>query len=102
MARRSSGEGLALAEELPGVALTQPQVQEIVREIRTAMIEAPLGEIGNGFVQRHIQAQLNRKEAETLKALTHGLRDTREATGDGRQVLTGAHALKWLLGKLAQ
>lgn len=100
MARRNGGESLALAEEIPGVALSAPQVTEIMREIRTAMIEAPLGEMGNGYLQRHVEARLDRTQAESMKRLTAGLRDTREQTRNGREVTTAADSVKWLLEKL--
>lgn len=91
---------IGLAEEIPGVALTAPQVTEVVREIRTAMIEAPLGEMGNGYLSRHVEARLDRTQAESMKKLTAGLRDTREQTRNGREVRTAADAVKWMLEKL--
>lgn len=87
-----------------GSPVSIPAVREVVREIRTAIIEAPIGEPGPGYTSMHVEVRFQATEshqAESLKRLAAGLRDTREVLRNGREVRTAADAVRWVLEKLS-
>lgn len=99
MARRN-GSGQTIEADEP-VAL-EPVVRAVTREIRTALVEAPIGELGPGYVSRYVEARFDERQSNALKGLVSGLRDSREMMANGREVKTNADAIKWLLEKLSE
>ena len=76
-------------------------VETVMHRVRMALIEAPMGEAGNGYVSTHVEARLDQTQAKSLKSLVAGLVDGRNQTANGREVRTTADAVKWVLEKLA-
>jgi hypothetical protein len=79
-------------------------IRIVSRQITAAIVEAPLSEAGTGYVSQHVEVRFGQNEsrqAETLKRLVDGLRDTREKLANGRDVKTTADAVRWLLEKLS-
>ena len=77
-------------------------VHVIERRIETVMLAVPLGEIGNGHRQSHVEAWLKPTQAETMQRLLLALRDKRETNANGREVKTAADAFRWLLEQMAE
>ncbi len=72
-------------------------VAVVQRRIETVHVSMPLGEIGPGYRSTHVQAFLDTAQAETMQRLLTGLRDLRRTTINGRQVVSAADAVRWLL-----
>lgn len=97
-------ETVAAAVQTPPRERTEaPPVKlaTITHEVRTVLVEAPMGKPGTGYLSRHVEARLDVPQAESLKGLLAGLRDARAELANGREVLTAAEAVKWLLEKLS-
>lgn len=77
----------------------KPEVSRktIVRDVNEVIIGVPLGELGNGYLSRHVEARLTVKQATAMQMVTLGLRDRRAVMSDGKEVRTQADALKWML-----
>jgi hypothetical protein len=83
------------------VAPPAAKVETITREVRTVLIEVPMGEPGAGYLSQHVEARMDARQALALKSLLAGLRDGRMEMASGREVRTAAEAVKWILEKLA-
>jgi hypothetical protein len=97
-------ETVAVAEP-PAPKRTDPpaaKVETITREVRTVLIEVPMGEPGAGYLSQHVEARMNARQALALKSLLAGLRDGRMQMANGREVRTAAEAVKWMLEKMAE
>lgn len=69
---------------------------------RQALVEAPLGEVGEGYLSAHLQARLTSiPQRRAMRALTVGLVGAGERTDDGRPVRNATDAIRWLLERLA-
>lgn len=77
----------------------KPEVstQTIVRDVDEVVIGVPLGELGNGYLSRHVEARLTVQQATAMQRVTLGLRDRRAVMGDGKEVRTQADAVRWML-----
>jgi len=65
----------------------------------TAIIEVPLGVVGNGeYLSRHVEARLKTREQQlAMKRLLRGLQQTGATTKDGRPVQRPGEVVRWML-----
>ena len=118
---------LAQPEPLPDAPLTEhqadapppaesvqqvPPVQQIIRQIKTVLIEVPLCDNPPGldgtpsFCKAHVNLQLIKSRSPTgrhlLQRLWWGLKETGAKLANGRKVFNRNDAVVWLIEKLEQ
>jgi len=89
-----------------------PPVQQIVREIKTVLIEVPLCANPPGldgtpsFTKAHVNLQLIRSRSATARHLLHrlwwGLKETGAKLANGRKVFNRNDAVVWLIEQLEE
>jgi hypothetical protein len=87
-----------------------PPVRQIIREIKTVLIEVPLCDNPPGldgtpsFCQAHVNLQLIKSRSPTGRHLLHrlwwGLKETGAKLGNGRKVFNRNDAVVWLIEQL--
>jgi hypothetical protein len=67
-------------------------------ESNLALIQVPLGEVEAGeYMQGHVNLQLNKDQARTLKQIRVGLDQSGARLRDGRRVVNCADTIRYLL-----
>lgn len=67
----------------------------------SAIIEAPLGSLDQGYLPTHVEARLTTpKQRASMRRLLRGLLQAGERLDDGKLVQSNADAVRWLLEKL--
>lgn len=61
-------------------------------------IDVPVSEHEHGYCQRHVEARLTQKQAETLRAIRSGLDGQKML--NGRYVQSAADAIRWILDQI--
>ncbi len=89
-----------------------PPVQQIIRQIKTVLIEVPLCENPPGldgtpsFCKAHVNLQLIKSRSPTGRSLLHrlwwGLKETGAKLGNGRRVFNRNDAVVWLIEQLQE
>ena len=89
-----------------------PAVQQIIRQIKTVLIEVPLCDNPPGldgtpsFCKAHVNLQLIKSRSPTGRNLLHqlwwGLKETGAKLGNGRKVFNRNDAVVWLIEQLAE
>lgn len=71
---------------------------------RVAVIELPLGDVGNReYLSRHVESRLKTQEQQlAMKRLLRGLQRTGATTKDGKPVQRPGEAVRWLLEKIGE
>jgi len=83
--------------ELPTVDISAASTPAEVT-FPVATIKVPLGRIQpGGFVVRHVEAVLDKSQAVTLKRITSALRVRNDEQRNGRPIVSGADAVRWIL-----
>ena len=66
-------------------------------------VRAPLGEIKpDSHVSRHVDSRLTAAQGLALKRLVAGLDASHARLANGRPVVTGAEAMRWLLEQIGE
>ena len=102
------------ADASPSVAPVRqaPQVQQIIRQIKTVLIEVPLCDNPPGldgtpsFCKAHVNLQLIKSRNATGRNLLHrlrwGLKETGAKLANGRKVFNRNDAVVWLIEQLKE
>jgi len=87
-----------------------PSVQQIIRQIKTVLIEVPLCDNPPGldgtpsFCKAHVNLQLIKSRSATGRHLLHGLwwglKETGAKLGNGRKVFNRNDAVVWLIEQM--
>jgi len=65
-------------------------------------IQAPLGEIDQGYLNRHVEARLTtEQQQQSMRRLLRGLQMAEERLSNGKPVASNADAIRWLLEQMA-
>ena len=65
-------------------------------------IEVPVAPIEDGYLTRHVEAQLDEPERRALRGLFNGLVAADERLANGRPIERMSHAIRWLLQQVAE
>lgn len=68
--------------------------------IATRLLELPLGVVPCGYVSRHVDARLDRRQGAALRRLQDGLDRAGRRLANGKRVISTADAVRWLLEQI--
>ncbi len=88
------------AQEAPPIE-PQTEVEPVAIDEKDGVsITVPLGPLHDGYLSRHVQAQLDDRQRRNMRRMLQGLRLTGAKTISGKFVETPADAVRWMLEQL--
>jgi len=92
----------AFAQETPAQAATAGATGPGALESQSVIIELPVGPPEfDGYVTRHIDIQLDQRQARALRRVFSALHDSAVRLPNGRYVQSSADALRYILEQIA-
>ncbi len=94
---------LKLPDTKPNNGKAKKLVKPKKPAVKTVRISVPLGELPEqGYVSRHVDAQLTRDQGAAFRRFCIGLTERNEKLANGKPVFSNADALRWFCEQLAK